>query len=181
MERRVGKTRISAFRIGCAVNDIGDLAPSEGSGTHETWLNRDVKRAVGQIFSAEGLRSGGYGLHLGVGGYVGQLFGQIMAPAHDATPADHDGPYRNLVIKSGRAGFFESHAHEAFVGRVCYLIGHHHTYTGVTGMDYQLLIEADFLVNAFEDGLPEENIRNVRANLFKSEAGKKLLDEIFAL
>ena len=52
---------------------------------------------------------------------------------------------------------------------------------GVTGMDYQLLIEADFLVNAFEDGLPEENIRNVRANLFKSEAGKKLLDEIFAL
>ena len=85
------------------------------------------------------------------------------------------------VAKAILENIMGSEADEAFVGRVCYLIGHHHTYTGVTGMDYQLLIEADFLVNAFEDGLPEENIRNVRANLFKSEAGKKLLDEIFAL
>ena len=69
----------------------------------------------------------------------------------------------------------------AFIERVCYLVGHHHTYSNIDGMDYQILVEADFLVNAFEDGLPEENIRNVRANLFKSEAGKKLLDEIFAL
>lgn len=70
---------------------------------------------------------------------------------------------------------------EAFIGRVCYLIGHHHTYTGVTGMDYQLLIEADFLVNAYEDGLPEENIRNVRERIFRSGAGKKLLDDMFGL
>ena len=48
-------------------------------------------------------------------------------------------------------------------------------------MDYQLLIEADFLVNAFEEGLPDENIRNVKEHIFKSEAGKKLLDEMFAL
>ena len=33
------------------------------------------------------------------------------------------------------------------IERICYLIGHHHTYTNVEGMDYQILIEADFLVN----------------------------------
>ena len=85
------------------------------------------------------------------------------------------------VAKAILENIMGSDADEAFVGRVCYLIGHHHTYTGVTGMDYQLLIEADFLVNALEEGLPEENIRNVRAQIFKSEAGKKLLDEMFAL
>ena len=36
---------------------------------------------------------------------------------------------------------------QAFVDRVCYLVGHHHTYTNIDGMDYQILIEADFLVN----------------------------------
>ena len=37
------------------------------------------------------------------------------------------------------------------VERICYLIGHHHTYTNVDGMDYQILIEADFRVNLYED------------------------------
>ena len=31
--------------------------------------------------------------------------------------------------------------------RICYLIGHHHTYDTIDGMDYQILVEADFLVN----------------------------------
>lgn len=37
--------------------------------------------------------------------------------------------------------------------RVAYLIGHHHTYDKIEGMDYQILVEADFLVNINEDGL----------------------------
>ena len=36
------------------------------------------------------------------------------------------------------------------VDRVCYLVGHHHTYLDMDGMDYQILVEADFLVNLFE-------------------------------
>ena len=31
------------------------------------------------------------------------------------------------------------------VDRVCYLVGHHHTYSDVDGLDYQILLEADFL------------------------------------
>ena len=37
------------------------------------------------------------------------------------------------------------------IERICYLIGHHHTYSNIDGMDYQILIEADFLVNLYED------------------------------
>ena len=40
----------------------------------------------------------------------------------------------------------------AIVERVCYLVGHHHTYTDIDGIDYQILVEADFLVNLYEDG-----------------------------
>ena len=39
------------------------------------------------------------------------------------------------------------------IDRVCYLIGHHHTYSDVDGIDYRILLEADFLVNAYEDAL----------------------------
>lgn len=30
------------------------------------------------------------------------------------------------------------------IERVCYLVGHHHTYNSIDGMDYQILVEADF-------------------------------------
>ena len=35
------------------------------------------------------------------------------------------------------------------IERVSFLVGHHHTYTGIDGLDYQILVEADFLVNLF--------------------------------
>ncbi len=36
--------------------------------------------------------------------------------------------------------------------RVQYLIAHHHTYGNIDEMDYQILVEADFLVNIMEEG-----------------------------
>lgn len=65
------------------------------------------------------------------------------------------------------------------IERVSYLVGHHHTYTDITGMDYQILVEADFLVNFFEDELDEENIRQSVKKIFKTETGKQLAQEMF--
>ena len=45
------------------------------------------------------------------------------------------------------------------IERVCYLIAHHHTYDKIDGKDYQILVEADFLVNLYEDNLPEKAVR----------------------
>lgn len=33
------------------------------------------------------------------------------------------------------------------VDRISYLVSHHHTLTGIEGIDYQILIEADYIVN----------------------------------
>lgn len=63
--------------------------------------------------------------------------------------------------------------------RIVYLVGRHHTYTGVDGMDYQILLEADFLVNADEGKMSFTEIRTARDRLFKTEAGINLLDSMY--
>ena len=65
--------------------------------------------------------------------------------------------------------------------RICYLIGRHHTYTDIDGADYQILVEADFLVNIFENGMEQEAARKVRDNIFKTKTGKKAADRSLPL
>lgn len=65
------------------------------------------------------------------------------------------------------------------VDRICYLIGHHHTYTNVEGLDYQILIEADFLVNLYEDEEDSRTIRKVYDRIFKTKTGKEIFRQMF--
>ncbi len=74
----------------------------------------------------------------------------------------------------------ELDASEALAKRVSFLVGHHHTYKGVDGADYQILLEADFLVNAYEDHLSKKAIRAFCGQVFQTASGKRLLEEIFA-
>ena len=57
---------------------------------------------------------------------------------------------------------------EAVIDRVLFLIAHHHTYNEIEGLDYQILVEADFLVNLFEDGSSREAAQKVQKNIFKN-------------
>ena len=68
-----------------------------------------------------------------------------------------------------------------FVERVCYLVGHHHTYNQVDGQDYQILLEADFLVNAYEDQLSPKAIVSFRDKVFRTASGKKLLADMYGM
>ena len=65
------------------------------------------------------------------------------------------------------------------IDRVSYLVGHHHTYTNINGMDYQILVEADFLVNYFEDHLETESIKKSVKKIFKTETGIRIATEMF--
>lgn len=65
--------------------------------------------------------------------------------------------------------------------RVCYLVGHHHTYQNIDGLDYQILVEADFLVNMYEDKFAKGAIEKVFEHIFKTEAGKQICKMMFAL
>ena len=68
---------------------------------------------------------------------------------------------------------------KAKTDRVCYLIGHHHTYDQIDGIDYQILVEADFLVNYFEDHLETESIKKSVKKIFKTETGIRIATEMF--
>lgn len=68
---------------------------------------------------------------------------------------------------------------EDVIKRVSYLVGHHHTYSNIDGIDYQILIEADFIVNIFEDKIDADSIKNIREKIFKTETGKKILDNMY--
>lgn len=65
--------------------------------------------------------------------------------------------------------------------RVQYLIGHHHTYNKIDGIDYQILVEADFLVNICDDNLTKDAALKAYNNIFKTESGKKICREMFGL
>ena len=67
------------------------------------------------------------------------------------------------------------------IERVCYLIAHHHTYSGIDGMDYQILLEADFLVNAWESSMSTEQIQSACEHIFQTETGRTLLNDLFLL
>lgn len=69
---------------------------------------------------------------------------------------------------------------ESVIERVAWLVGHHHTYTDIDGADYQILVEADFLVNLFESDHPTETQREVYRRIFKTEGGKRLFRTMFA-
>lgn len=62
----------------------------------------------------------------------------------------------------------------AVTERVCCLIAHHHTYNNIDSADYQILVEADFLVNLYEDGVSPEAVKTAYSRIFKTETGKKL-------
>ena len=63
--------------------------------------------------------------------------------------------------------------------RIIYLVSHHHTYKNVDGLDYQILLEADFLVNADESNMTDEAISSARKNIFKTSTGTSLLGDIY--
>ena len=64
--------------------------------------------------------------------------------------------------------------------RINFLVSHHHTIDQVDGMDYRILLEADFLVNAEESHLPQETIRHTKDLVFRTETGCRLLEELFS-
>ena len=73
----------------------------------------------------------------------------------------------------------EAGVDEEKTARIAYLVGHHHTFTDVDGLDYQILLEADYLVNADEGGAAPEAIGRMRETVFRTATGTALLDSIY--
>lgn len=65
--------------------------------------------------------------------------------------------------------------------RIAYLVGHHHTLDKIEGIDYQILIEADYIVNADESRYSKENIKNFKEKIFSTESGTEILESIYGV
>lgn len=65
------------------------------------------------------------------------------------------------------------------VNRICYLVAHHHTYTNVEGMDYRILLEADFLVNLYEEHSSKEAVQAALENIFRTDTGICICQTMF--
>lgn len=70
---------------------------------------------------------------------------------------------------------------KSIIERVCYLIGNHHSYNKIDGTDFQILVEADFIVNIEEDALDIEAIRSIKEKYFKTATGRKILESLYGI
>ena len=70
---------------------------------------------------------------------------------------------------------------EQQIKRISYLVGHHHTYTNIDGIDYQILVEADFLVNLYEDNCKKETIQHTYQKIFKTKTGRSICRTMFGI
>ena len=69
---------------------------------------------------------------------------------------------------------------ESQIERIKFLIGHHHTYVGVDGLDWRILLEADFLVNLYEWREDFAPILEKHPDVFQTPSGIHLLEVMFA-
>lgn len=65
------------------------------------------------------------------------------------------------------------------IDRVCFLIGKHHTYKAIDGLDFQILVEADFLVNIYEDSMDKPTIESIKKKIFKTSNGIRILEDMY--
>ena len=65
------------------------------------------------------------------------------------------------------------------IERVSYLVAHHHTYTDIDGADYQILVEADFLVNLYEENSSLDAVKSTYDKIFKTRSGQEICRKIF--
>lgn len=66
-----------------------------------------------------------------------------------------------------------------FIDDVKYLVAHHHTYNCINTLPYQILVEADFIVNLFEDNSSAQSIKNAYDKIFKTKTGKMIMRKMY--
>jgi len=63
--------------------------------------------------------------------------------------------------------------------RICFLIGNHHSYPKIDGLDFQILVEADFLVNIQEDEMSKLTIESIRYKYMKTPTAISMIKSMY--
>ncbi|MCR5100508.1 MAG: HD domain-containing protein [Butyrivibrio sp.] len=67
------------------------------------------------------------------------------------------------------------------IDRISFLVGHHHSLNDIDGIDYQILIEADYIANAIENSYEKKNIEKFISSIMETKSGIKLVKDIFMI
>jgi len=90
------------------------------------------------------------------------------------------GPYQEKEGPAIAEEIMKKHGvHSEIIERVCYIIGHHHSYNKIDGIDFQILVEADFLVNIYEDQIDIASVSAVKNKYFKTRTGIELIEKMY--
>lgn len=114
---------------------------------------------------------------------------EVAAVVHDiACPlcrrkyGQADGKHQELEGGALATEFLQgSGLSDAEIARVAYLVAHHHTVDAIDGIDYQILIEADYIVNASESAYSAANIVRFDREYVKTGTAHALLRSIFKI
>ena len=67
------------------------------------------------------------------------------------------------------------------IERVCYILAHLHTYKAIDNIDFQIVVEANLITNYYDDNIPKENILYSYDSVFRTDTGKKIVENIYNL
>lgn len=70
---------------------------------------------------------------------------------------------------------------EKALERICFLIAHHHSYQCIDQLDFQILVEADFLVNICEDEMNDHQIKTIVEKYFKTINGTQMIKSCYGI
>ena len=92
------------------------------------------------------------------------------------------GPYQEELGPAEARAMLEGLGYDdELISRVCALVGRHHTYTDVDGLDCRILLEADYLVNASHNQHKPEAVAAAKEAFFRTETGIRFLKENFGV
>ncbi|MEL4105646.1 HD domain-containing protein [Oscillospiraceae bacterium WX1] len=115
-----------------------------------------------------------------------QLILEVAALTHDIGIKNSElkyqsaaGPYQETEgPPEARKMLSELGYDAALIDRVSWLIAHHHTYGQIDDLDLQILVEADFIVNAVEDDMTPSAVTAVKNRIFRTSAGTDYLNAV---
>lgn len=111
---------------------------------------------------------------------VESLVHDIACPLCRKKYGDTDGKHQEIESDSLVHNFLGTlNVEQKIIDRVSFVVSHHHTYTNIDNIDYQILIEADYIVNATESNYDTHNIINFIENIAKTDACKRILKSIY--
>ncbi len=68
---------------------------------------------------------------------------------------------------------------ENFIENVKFLVGHHHTYNNINTKVYRVIVEADFIVNLYEENCSTDTVKSAYDKIFRTSTGRKIIREMY--